>query len=348
MSLDEQRFVPNMEASLQAQGALLKAAAARLGLPRRPVLGYIDHNSPQLYFAAQQNASVAPLLARLAAGGGAPIDCLARGGPAAGRCCEQGTEFGIYNFSDPRAVAYYARVVIPALIGGPGLDGTFLDSVDWPLTYGCGEAPGAWRCTPGERAALTAGTLAALDAALASAAELGKLLCASSHTSLGVNGEYHRAFLSLLTARGNAWRFYEGFAVTADSMATLLFEAQGLLVSADGVARAADAPRHALPLMLHTGLRSSTRAPDWAELAAFLIAANEHSYFSASDGWDVDSFPAQPEFARPLGGAPLGPPAVAPRAGGGLEFTRAFPRARVNLTTTAAGGVLRATITWLP
>ena len=130
VDLELQRFVTNMETNLQAQGAALKAAAAAQGVVR-PVLGYIDHMSPQQYFAAQnalrEDAALGGYRATLASLGGAPIDCMS---PTRGGCCEQGSEFAIYNFSDPAVVAYFAQEVVGGLIDGPGLDGTFLDSID--------------------------------------------------------------------------------------------------------------------------------------------------------------------------------------------------------------------------
>ena len=308
--LEAQRFVTNMDGNLQAQGAALKAAAAAQGRAVS-VLGYIDHTSPQQYFANQnalrEDPSLAVHLARLESLGGAPIDCMSA---ARGNCCEQGSEFSIYNFSNPATVAYYAEKVVGALIDGPGLDGTFLDSIDWPLTFGCGASPGHWVCTPAEKAALVRGTLDALDAALAYSASRGKLLSVSSHNSLGHNAEYYLAQLALLAGHGNGWRFYESFEVSPDSLATYLFEAQGLNVSSGAALPAT--PRYAVPVMMHT-YATPTMNPDWVELAAFLLGANTNSYFSCSQGWDIDSFPVHPEFARPLG-APLGPPTLSQQA----------------------------------
>jgi hypothetical protein len=294
-----------MDAALQTQGAALKAKAAALGLSPRPTRGYIDFTSPQQTFFAQNQLREDPALGGLRCSLESPatglIDCMA---PAPkGGCCEQGSEFAMYDFRQQAARDYFVNAVLPPLIDGPGLDGTFLDSIDWFLTFGCG---GRWTCTDAERDGLVAGSLLALDASLAYAAGKGKLLSVSSHNSLGINRDFYLAQLDLIARHGNAWRFYEGFEVTADGMATLLFEAQGMNVSAGG---APTPQNYSVPVMLHSGYDGRHDNPDWVELAAFLIGANANSYFSYSGGWDIPDFPIEPEFLRPLG-EPLGPPTV--------------------------------------
>jgi hypothetical protein len=310
--LVNQVFKTNMEASLQAQGSALKAALAAQGLPVIPILGYLDHMSPQQYFEGQnalrEDPALAVHLARLSSPplNGAVINCMATTASGRGSCCEQGSEFSIYNFGNPATVQYYAERVIVPLIEGPGLDGTFLDSIDWALTFGCGREPGNWTCTAEEKEGLVAGSLAALDAALGAAALRGKLLSVSAHVDLRENTDYYLAQLALIARHGNAWRFYEGFSVGAAQMATYLFEAQGLNVS--GNASVPDPSNYSVPVMMHF-YDPPVYAPDWVQLAAFLIGANEFSYFSYSAGWGFGDFPLFPEFFRPLG-RPLGPPTV--------------------------------------
>ena len=81
----------------------------------------------------------------------------------------------------------------------------------------------------------------------------------------------------------------EFWAASDDFVATLVRETQEL----------------GLPVHVHATAR--TLAPDWVELAAFLIGAGEYSYFSWSVDWMLDSWAPAPEFARPLG-PPVAPP----------------------------------------
>ena len=337
LPLETQRFVTNMDDNLQAQGAALKAAAAAQGLVPRPILGYVDHMSPQQYFygqnALRENPALGNYLARLEWLQGEPIDCMnaSRGG-----CCEQGSEFGIYDFGQPAVVKYYAEHVIGALIDGDGLDGTFLDSIDWALTFGCGNR---WTCTDAEQAGLVNGSLAALDAALSYAAVHKKLLSVSAHTNLFFGAWYYEAQIALIAQHGNAWRFYEGFSVDSKHMATYLYEAQGLNVTSGNAV--ASSTNYSVPVMLHI-YDDPVYSPDWVQLAAFLIGANENSYFSSSAGWAFDSFSVYPEFSRPLG-TPFGSPSVT-TVGTLTTYTREYEHCSVLLTDN--GDVWNATLGW--
>ena len=264
-----------MEASLQEQGARLKARA-----PAYPVLGYIEYLSAQQYYEAQAalwlNATLSPLMLSVASKG--LIDCYRDG------CDWQGTEFRQYDLRQAAARDYYVSTVLGSLITNPGLDGTFFDSIDWWLS-----ACGSWPCTAQEKSDLVAASLTTLDAALAFAAGLGKVLSVSSHTSLGSNPEYYAAQAALLAKYpANAIRFWEFFSPSADCLASLRYETE------------------TLGLATHVHVDKRTMSPDWLELAVFLLGMGERSYFSYSGPWNLDSFAVQPEFRAPLG-APLGP-----------------------------------------
>jgi hypothetical protein len=190
---ETQRWATTMEQNLQAQGAILKAAQ-----PALPVLGYIEFLSAQQYYATQaalwRNASLAPMILAVEALG--PIDCF-----RAHDACEwQGVEYRQWDFRRADARAYFVDTVIATLIDSPHLDGTFLDSIDWWATAACAR----WPCTADEAAALTAASLQTLDAALAGAAALGKVLSVSSHTSLANHAPYFLNFTALLAGHGNA------------------------------------------------------------------------------------------------------------------------------------------------
>ena len=271
---ETQRWVTNMETSLQAQGAALKAVR-----PDFPVLGYIEYLSAQQYYAAQSaiwtNASLASMMLSVESKG--LIDCFTDG------CNWQGTEFRQYDLRRPEARAYYVDVVIGTLINSQYLDGTFLDSIDWWTTSACN----TWPCTSAEVAALTAGALQTLDMTLASAASLGKVLSVSSHTSLNNELEFYLAQTALLVKNGNGIRFWEFWEANEDYIESLIYETKTL----------------GLPTHVHTAHR--TLNPDWVELATFLLGAGQFSYFSYSGPWNLDSFNVYPEYTMKLG-APLG------------------------------------------
>ena len=161
---------------------------------------------------------------------------------------------------------------------------SFVDVIDFWL-----DVCGRWACTEKEAADLTAASLTGVDAALGFAASIGKVLSISSHTSLGSNPAYYEAQLDLLIKHGNAFRFWEFFTNSEDDVRSLAYEAL----------------TRGVPTHVHVTKR--TLNPGWVELACFLLAMGEYSYFSFSGPWMLDSFDVYPEYAKPLG-RPLGPP----------------------------------------
>ena len=275
---ESQPFLRNMETSLQEQGRRLKAARASYF----PVLGYIEGMSIQQTYANQMALVDRNASALLSIASKGLVDCFTWGG-----CNWQGVEFRQYDLRQQAVVDYYANVVIGGLINNPGLDGSFVDVIDFWLDK-CPE----WGCTPQEAADLTAASLAGLDAALGAAAAMGKVLSISSHTSLGHAPDYYLAQLALLLKHGNGFRFWEFFTNSTDNVESLAFEA---------LTRGAPT---------HVHVTERTLNPGWVELACFLLGMGEHSYFSYSKPWMLDSFDVFPEYSKPLG-RPLGPPANA-------------------------------------
>jgi len=272
---ETQPFVRNMEASLQEQGARLKRTRAS----PFPVLGYIEGMSIQQTYAAQMALVDGNASALLSIESKGLVDCYTWGG-----CNWQGVEYRQYDLRQPVVRDYYANQVIGSLIANPGLDGSFVDVIDFWMD----ECP-RWGCTAQEAADLTAASLAAVDAALGAAAALGKVLSISSHTTLTTHADYYHAQLDLLLKHGNGVRFWEFFGPTEEDVTSLAYETL----------------ERGVPTHVHVTKR--TLNPDWVELACFLLAAGDYSYFSYSGPWMLDSFDLFPEYAKPLG-APLGPP----------------------------------------
>lgn len=277
---EAQTWVLNMEESLAAQGAALKRVS------NLPVLGYIEGLSAQQYYRAQAqlwlNASYNDWMLRIEALGPNPVDCY-RCSPS---CNWQGVEFRQYDLRNPAMREYYVQSVIGGLINTPSLDGTFLDVMDW-----WPDACPGWHCTPQELSDLTNASLVATQEALAFAATLGKVISVSCHSSSTSNPSYYYDHIAILQQNPtSAMRFYEFF--RPSDLQDLMNETQNL------------------GLAVHVHSPTKTLNPDWVELAVFLLAANDYSYFSySSTGWMFDSFPWQPEFSLPLG-PPSGPPST--------------------------------------
>jgi hypothetical protein len=272
-----QKFVLSMETSLQEQGRRLKARRGSDGF--MPVLGYIEYLSAQQYYAAHAPLLYDPAYAdwRLSIQSKGVIDCMRDG------CDWQGTEMNQWDLRQPQVRDYYVNNVIGWLVNETNLDGTFLDVVEW-WTSECSN----WGCTAQEQEELTSASLVTLQAVLESWPN--KVFSASSHTWLGSNDEFYLAQLAILKGSGNGIRFWEFFNVgNADHIQTLIYETQTVKVP------------------VHVHVTSRTLAPDWVELAAFLIGCDQYSYFSYSGPWMLDSFDFWPEFSKALG-QPLGPP----------------------------------------
>ena len=272
-----QKFVLSMETSLQEQGRRIKARRGSDGF--MPVLGYIEYLSAQQYYAAHAPLLYDPELAdwRLSLLSRGVIDCMKDG------CDWQGTEMNQWDLRQPQVRDYYVNNVIGWLVNETNLDGTFLDVLEWWVS----ECP-SLGCTNQEQEDLTSASLVTLQAVLEGWPN--KVFSASSHTWLGFNDEYYLAMLAILKGNGNGIRFWEFFDVAnPDHIRTLIYETQTVKV----------------PVHVHVTTR--TLAPDWVELAAFLIGCGNYSYFSYSGPWMLDSFDFWPEFSKTLG-QPLSSP----------------------------------------
>jgi hypothetical protein len=272
---EQQLFATDMNSALHVQAAALKAVR-----PLLPVVGYIDFPTSQQYFPAQLQLCTDPALAdwRLATAANGVVDCFKL--PSAA-CNHQGMEFCQPDFRIPAARDWWVGTVLRALIDSPSIDGSFLDECDQFYEM-CGHI----NCTPKELADIEAGTLLALDAALAFAASLGKWLVVSITATRSTQTPVHAFLVASLLAHKSGFRFYEGF-TNVEQMLTMAEEVEA-----------------GIPVQAHA--YSMTHAPDFVELALFLLAAGPYSYFSYSGGWGFDSFAWLPEYDLPLG-APLGP-----------------------------------------
>ena len=318
-SPEQQRFVPAMEASLQAQAAALKAVKA----PAMPVFGYLNSAVMQQWSAGQNAININDTYAawRLKLTKVGVVDCFLD------NCDYQGMEYRVLDFRIPEARAWWVANVLAALIDAPHLDGTFLDESNNFVTNLCPH----WGCTPAEQADVTAGQLALVDDALAYAASIGKFIMVSLTCTFEQIPDYCSAAHASMMKHGSGIRFFEFFG--AEHLEYLIYEAQTL----------------GLPVVAHAGAR--TMNPDWVELALFLIGAGPYSYFSFSSGWDFDSFSWQAEYDAPLG-APLTPataantsrvvPPWAPLVGTNIIFSLPPAPGKSNAAVTVLGNATSA------
>lgn len=284
-------FFPNQEASLPAQALALKAAAPAFF----PVLGYIRASYLQLDFEAQAEVALDAQYSPwwfAPSGLGRAIDCFQD------KCSIQGTEYRVLDLGRADARAYSAQVIAGRLLNNTMLDGIYLDSLQDVWLWDC-QRDG---CTPTQMMAQFNGSLAHLDAVMSVAAAAGKIVSSSTHffgQGNALEVAYYEAYLKIVRAYPrNAVRFWEFW----DPSNAAAFSALQREVAL-GVAS-----------QVHVG-EKRTLAPDWVELAAFLIAAGNYTWFSCSGPWNVDSFTVYPEFTRRLGA----PRAPASRANGTAE-----------------------------
>lgn len=250
---EQQLFATDMDAALHAQAAALKAAR-----PLLPVVGYIDFPTAQMYFPAQLQLCTDPALAkwRLATAANGVVDCFQLP-PAA--CNHQGMEFCQPDFRIPEARDWWVGTVLRALLDAPSIDGSFLDECDQFYEM-CGHIG----CSPAELAGIEAGTLLALDAALAAAAALGKWLVVSVTATRSTRTPVHASLVASLLAHKSGFRFYEGFS-NVDQMLTMAEEVEaGVRANLDPRARRAATPRPNLhpPPSRQTDSRAGARVLD--------------------------------------------------------------------------------------
>jgi len=302
-----QRFVQSMESSLRAQAVALKAAAAQRG-KFLPVLGYIESGAMDQYSSAQARAMYDPALSsfRLSLESVGLVDCFRDG------CNYQGVEFRQFDLRLPEVRAYVATQVLGLLVNDSALDGSFIDTLENQHIYLCRSV----NCTPEEVSGIRAGSLLYLSAMLDAGAAAGKVISASCHVTPGQDRLYYEDYIAALVAHSNSSIRYWEFFSTGSLNMFMSEVAQGLAQ--------------------HVHVRSRTLNPDWVELAAFLIGAGDHCYFSCSGPWNLDSFSVFPEFQKPLG-KPLG--AAVLHNG---SWTRSFE----SLDVTFSPGSGEATLAW--
>ena len=290
-------FYGNLEQSLQLQASQIKSPSSTF--PNNTVVfGYIEWNNAQLSYQSQQDfcydTTNKPQWLSIDAVG--LINCMA--GPT--WCNYQGPSLYEYDFRIPEARQYFLNNVVLGMLQYQGmnyLDGVFLDSISlWMHTC----VSGRWNCTELEINQLYNASLTMLDETLAALMKINKFASVSSHTyNCTINASCGNANILNCTSfyfdmmgimkkyNGISIRYWEEYGMDdPQKFVSFLWEAQ-----------------QGYKIEIHGG---KTMNPDWVELASFLIAANNQSYFSHSSGWEIASGWWQIEYGYKLG---------APRAG---------------------------------
>eukprot|EP01084_Bolivina_argentea_P194458 333643_1 len=201
-------------------------------------------------------------------------------------CDWQGPSYRQYDHRQQVVRDYFVNQVVYNLINTSYLDGFFMDSISaWMVTL-CPE----WKCTDQEYNDLYNGSLSVADQTVDLLKNMNKIGTISAHVDLYHFPDYYWKYREILSKYNgdHTIRFYECLekyywgSSFYNHFVTLLNETKS------GVA-------------VHVHACSKTMNPDWVELAAFLIIANNQSWFSYSSGWTVDDPWYQKEFNYSLG-----------------------------------------------
>ena len=287
-------YYGNLEASLQSQAAQIKNNSLfnQTASSSSPVVfGYIEYNNAQLSYLSQNRFckdtdTYSKYYLHLENVG--LVDCYDGGTDG---CNYQGPALYQYDFREQFAIDYFINNVTLFLLNYDSnkyLDGVFLDSISLWMHL-C--EPTHFNCTHKETNELYSAALNTLNQTLDVMNNSGYYVSVSSHTYNGSqNGLYYNAtnfYFDMMNIMKNyndiSLRYWEEYEInTQEKFISFLWESQ-----------------NNYKIQIHAGDR--TMNPDWVELASFLIACNNQSWFSYSTGWMIESQWWQPEFANKLG-----------------------------------------------
>eukprot|EP01084_Bolivina_argentea_P319923 554965_1 len=273
-------FYANMEQSLQHQAFDLKQNL--VNNTDLKVFGYIESTNVQQSYVYQHqfNSDISPFDSyHLKIDNIGVIDCFVNG------CNWQGPSFRQYDHRQTSVRNYFVNSVVKSLVNSSYLDGFFMDSISsWMVTL-CPE----WNCTQQEWNDLYNGSLAVASQTVDLMKQMNKIATISAHVDLYYFPDYYWKYRQILQKYNgdHTIRFYEclegGWGSSFyNYWSTLLNE------TLSGISA-------------HVHVCGKTMNPSWVELAAFLIAANNQSWFSYSNGWQTNSHWYQPEFGNRLG-----------------------------------------------
>eukprot|EP01084_Bolivina_argentea_P161546 281213_1 len=269
-------YYANMETSLQFQAKQIKQMTNNSNLI---TFGYIEFTNVQqsyIYqqiFNSPQHQSWWLQLQNIGI-----VNCYVDG------CNWEGPEWHQYDYRQPAVADYFINTVVTSVANSSYIDGIFLDTISCWTENLCD----AWRCTDTEYNELFNASLLVTQQTVDMLTKMNKYISVSSHVDLYFKPEYYRKYREILKSYPKtAIRYWEALETGMGSsfynhFVTLINETR------DGI-------------MQHVHAGKKTMNPSFVELAAFLIAANDKSWFSYSNGWMVDSHWWQDEYNKSLG-----------------------------------------------
>eukprot|EP01084_Bolivina_argentea_P000765 1400_1 len=283
-------FLGNLESSLQYQAKQIKQN--ELFPNDTVVFGYLEWNNAQLSYASQQefcynSDKYSNYWLRLEPVG--LINCMAD----ETWCNYQGPSMYEYDFRQEIVRNYFVENIVLYLLNYDNyLDGVFIDSISLWMHL-C--EPNKWNCTQKEVNQLYNASLVTLDLVLNELTKMDKFVSISSHaynstTNSSQNKNYYNStsfYWDMMNIMKKyplvSIRYWEQYNFDdPQKFISFLWESQ-----------------NNFKIQIHAS--SMTHNPDWVELASFLIAANNQSYFAYSTGWMINSGWWQAQFENKLG-----------------------------------------------
>eukprot|EP01084_Bolivina_argentea_P319922 554964_1 len=274
-------FNPNLESSLAFQSQMLKQNIST----NTTVLSYVKFTAAQQTYIAQ-NIFNQPQNSKwwLTLQNAGTINCF----NASYHCQGQGPAYHNYDLRQKDVQNYFVNDVCMSITNSSFVTGLFLDEVDNWLAGN--DRCHQWGCTQNETQEIADAIIDTLELLFSThKAKYGtsKVFSISVHANMygGSSYIYFRQRTVLEKYSDIAIRFYEDFSAGGSNFNTYLNET--------------NYGRGGLSQQVHAA--GKTMNPDWVELAAFLIGANNQSWFSYSNGWQTNSHWYQPEFGNRLG-----------------------------------------------
>jgi arylsulfatase A-like enzyme len=293
------RWVADEEAQSLEQARLWKAAAPNVSLHPYIPFGYSEE-----WFASGAEFLKHPDWF-LRYDDGTPIDCHnGTAGEVQNGCYEQGNTYRVYDWCAPGVIEFFQEQVIGQYLDSPLIQGVFFDDPDIVPTY---MMKHRWNLSASLIARQKPCAMQAINTTMHTVAAKGKQAHMSFKSFAHQNPEWFAFETALLAEVGaaHATRYVEAWCTSGGGWACQPskdnFNPTGdpALCCVDEILSVGAQAQRGAGLTIHGGLKGS--GAETFALAAFMMAMEAGSFYSASSGWGADSFPWVGEFDRPLG-----------------------------------------------